>query len=106
MLLEACNTQDGVTATPFDSFYDWDEYETRHMKPRVEGVKSYHIFTADATKDDGCSLTRYIHNGAEPSVIQMIIGQARADRSWVWHRPNRIEKLGLPDIKHVELYDK
>ena len=106
MLMDACNTKEGVTASTFNSFFDWDAYETKWMRPRIEGVKPYHIFTVDAEEDGGCSLARQEYDGAVKSVLQIITGQNKQDLSWVNEIPTPIENVGLPDIKHVELYDK
>ena len=70
------------------------------------GLVSVIIFTVDAEEDGGCSLARQEYDGTVKSTLQIITGQNKEDLSWVNEIPTRIERVGLPDIKHVELYDK
>ena len=106
MLFETLNKQEAVTARLFNSFYDWDEWETRYMKPIVPKIKSFHVFTVDANYKDGCVMSRYAQNGALKDDCTMIDGENRDNLGWITTTPNRLEPVGLTDIKHVELYDK
>ena len=106
MLFEAMNKQEAVTAKQFNSFYDWDEWETRFMKATVPKIKSFHVFTVDANYKGGFVMSRYTHNGAERDDCTMIDGENRDVASWISTKPKPLEPVGLTDIKHVELHDK
>ena len=106
MLFEALNRQDMVEAKAFDSFFDWDEWQSRFMKQNIPGIKSYHLFTVDANFKDGCVMRRYKHDGAVADDLRVITREKKENLSWVSTTPNRLSELGLTDIKHVELYDK
>ena len=51
-------------------------------------------------------MKRSSHYGAEESVITMILPEHMEDQSWATTQPDRLDAVGLADIKHVELYDK
>ena len=106
MLFDALNRQEGVEATLFDDFYDYDEWETQHMRRTIPQIKSFHLFTVDAEHNNGFSMKRSTHNGAEESIIPVIQGKKREDLSWISTEPKRLQRVGLTGIKHVELYDK
>ena len=106
MLFDALNRQEGVEATLFQSFFDWEEYESRHMRKTIPGIKSFHLFTVDAEHNDGFYMKRFANYGAEVSSIPVIQGEKRVDLSWVTEDPKPMDAVGLTDIKHVELFDK
>ena len=106
MLFEALNRQDGVTAKLFDSFFDWDDWETRYMRKSIPAIKSFHLFTVDAEHKDGFYMKRAAHFGADESIIPIVLAAKREDLSWVATSPDPLERVGLTDIKHVELHDK
>ena len=106
MLFDALNAQEQVTAFPFTDFYDWNEWENRYMRNSIPGVKSFHVFTVDAAVDEGLSMQRALHHGAAVDKISVITGKNKEDLSWLSTGPNRLQPLGITDIKHVELYDK
>ena len=51
-------------------------------------------------------MSRYAQNGALKDDCTMIDGENRENLEWISTTPNRLEPVGLTDIKHVELYDK
>ena len=105
-LLAALKAQEQVDAFFFDKFYDWNEWENRFMRATIPGIKSFHVFTVDATVDEGLSMQRATHHGAEVDKIAVVTGCNQHNRSWLSTSPNVLPKLGITDIKHVELYDK
>ena len=106
MLFDALNKQDMVSAEEFKSFYDWDRWQTEHMRPNVPGIKKFHVFTVDANYKNGCVMTRLTHNGAPKDDLPIITGEKAENFDWIWSTPDRLSELGLADIKHVELHDK
>ena len=106
MLFDALNKQDMVSAKEFKSFYDWDQWQTKHMRPNVPGIKKFHVFTVDANYKNGCVMTRLTHNGAPKDDLPIITGKKAENFDWIWSTPDCLSELGLADIKHVELHDK
>ena len=106
MLFDALNRQEGVHASLFNQFYDWDQWESTYMRKTIPAIKSFHLFTVDANHNNGCYMKRSTHYGAEESVVSIVLEKYRENLSWVTTDPNLLDAVGLADIKHVELYDK
>ena len=51
MLFQALNRQEGVTASLFDGFHDWDDWENKYLRKNIPSIKSFHLFTVPA--EDG-----------------------------------------------------
>ena len=106
MLFEALNKQHMVTAQDFDRFFDWDAWQSKFMRPTIPKIKSFHVFTVDANYKDGCVMSRYANDGAERDDCIMIHGKHKEKMDWISTSPDRLDRVGMTDIKHVELYDK
>ncbi|CAB9505274.1 unknown protein [Seminavis robusta] len=91
-------------------FFDWDSGEDKYLT-RPTKVKSYHVFTFDIDKDDGDTLTKMYSHNINQKIRQNMVkkefrGKDKAFWKGVTQTLDRIDPVGIQDIKWRELYDK
>ena len=110
-VLEAIGSHPDVNAIEVKEgeFFDFNRVEEKYMKKLSSQVNQNHIFEVDVA--DSNSMNVYQHNGADPTKIMLVKPAYKDNNMWIDEAILSLSdapkpRVGLQEIKWLELYDK